>query len=97
MGRSRLSKQGPSSRESAPESGLGRGWLEKGLGQALLIGQRQTEDLGFLERLPGCVVSGCNHEVAQGAPLNLRRTLEQRVYLPGQPSFQTGRRGGLNR
>lgn len=71
-------------REKARRSaGLGAGGLRKSLRQPLLVGQGEPHDLGFHQGLTGCFVSCRDHEIGQGAPLDLCRTLEEGVNALG--------------
>lgn len=62
--------------------------IDKRIGEALLIGYRQMNDARFVDHPRGRLARGGDDEVGQAAPLDLRRSLEQRMNVDRQPRFE---------
>jgi hypothetical protein len=58
--------------------------------EALLIGQRQANDLGLLNGALRCILDGGCNEISHGAPLKFGGAFEHRVQIGADPSFKTG-------
>lgn len=92
----RVAKQALAATKRPTECSLGCGRLQNRLRQLPLIFQRKTHDLRLFNRSASRFMSGCDDEVRQATPLNLRGALEKLVHVRGQACFEASRGGFMS-
>src|SRR6266849_6057467 len=73
------------------KTGRGRRRIENSLSEGTLTFDRETDDLGFLDRALGSLLGRRNNEIADAAPLNLRRPLDDRQRVGGDARLDASR------
>ncbi len=72
------------------KTGRGRRRIENSLSEGTLTFDRETDDLGFLDRALGSLLGRRDNEIADAAPLNLRRSLNDRQRIRGNARLNAG-------
>lgn len=88
MAGSRVAQQLATALKGATQSRSGLGRIEERVGNAALILQGETHDLHLFNRSQSRIAGCAHHEVSQGSTLHVRCTLEKRMNVRGQTSFE---------
>src|SRR5262245_42682839 len=72
------------------EPGRGRWRIEDSLWEGALTFDRETDDFRLLDRALGRFLGRCDNEIADAAPLNLRRSPNDRQRVGGDARLNAG-------